>query len=777
MESDRAGYQSLFSATVFDSDQSTITALNVDDLTIASSIDVSGATITGIETGDVIESSNLYYTESRFDSRLATKTTDDLSEGLTNLYFTDLRVQDNTDVKSNTTHRGRTDNPHTVTPAQLGITDIGSGVIISGAERTQIGTNTSNISTNTADISTNTADISTNTADIKTNASDISTNTSNISTNASDITGKVSKSGDTMTGTLTLPRILTTNSSNSTPSEINQTSANTNRSQLNILNEGRGTSAGDWTAIMRIGSVIGARNTGLISWYQYNDANTDNKLGLGVGGVSFESFAIRADDACLVRTKLVAPDIYGSESTGGSLNLHSTSNATKGQIICNDELNVNGNKIVNVGTPTATTDATNKTYVDTEVKTNADAISTNASDISTNTSNISTNTSNISTNTSNISTNTSDITGKVSKSGDTMTGALIAPRINTNNSPFSNPCVIDTATTNSTSTLLRITNTGNSLSAGNWTGQFALGSAGSARNEGTLNWYQVTNGSTSNRIGIGIHSVSYDTFAVRADDYCLVRSNLVAPSIYGSESPSGDLNLYSTSHASKGTIICNDNLNLNSNKITNLATPTATTDATNKSYVDTEVKANADDIKTNADDIKTNAGDISLNAGDIFTNTSNISTNTSNISTNATNITGKVSKSGDTMTGNLSLGTNYLTTAGAFFTSTSNGYLYFPTGGTLNIQNGASASYIYLDDSKTEIKTYQTIRPNANNANDLGTSSYGFKDLFLAGDIYGENIFPQETDYSPTMGDSSARNFTGGVSIGCYFRIGKKCLW
>lgn len=49
---------------------------------------------------------------------------------------------------------------------------------------------------------------------------------------------------------------------------------------------------------------------------------------------------------------------------------------------------------------------------------------TNAANITTNTSNISTNTSNISTNTSNISANTTAITGKVSKSGDTMTGAL-----------------------------------------------------------------------------------------------------------------------------------------------------------------------------------------------------------------------------------------------------------------------------------------------------------------------------------------------------------------
>ena len=77
-----------------------------------------------------------------------------------------------------------------------------------------INTNTSNISTNTSNISTNTSNISTNTSNISTNTSDISTNTSSISINTTDIASnanaiplKVSKSGDTMTGDLTLSGI------------------------------------------------------------------------------------------------------------------------------------------------------------------------------------------------------------------------------------------------------------------------------------------------------------------------------------------------------------------------------------------------------------------------------------------------------------------------------------------------------------------------------------------------------------------------------------------
>ena len=47
--------------------------------------------LTGFDTGDLGEGSNLYYTDARFDTRLGTKDTDDLSEG-SNLYYTDTRV-------------------------------------------------------------------------------------------------------------------------------------------------------------------------------------------------------------------------------------------------------------------------------------------------------------------------------------------------------------------------------------------------------------------------------------------------------------------------------------------------------------------------------------------------------------------------------------------------------------------------------------------------------------------------------------------------------------
>ena len=65
-------------------DASLITNINIDDKT----------------TDNLTEgTSNLYYTDNRFDNRLATKTTDNLTEGTSNLYYTDSRF--NTDLNNN----------------------------------------------------------------------------------------------------------------------------------------------------------------------------------------------------------------------------------------------------------------------------------------------------------------------------------------------------------------------------------------------------------------------------------------------------------------------------------------------------------------------------------------------------------------------------------------------------------------------------------------------------------------------------------------------------
>lgn len=57
-----------------------------------------------LDTDDVAEGTNLYYTDTRFDARLATKTSTDIAEG-GKLFYTEVRVSANTDVAANTAHR------------------------------------------------------------------------------------------------------------------------------------------------------------------------------------------------------------------------------------------------------------------------------------------------------------------------------------------------------------------------------------------------------------------------------------------------------------------------------------------------------------------------------------------------------------------------------------------------------------------------------------------------------------------------------------------------
>jgi hypothetical protein len=55
--------------------------------------------ITSTTTDDIVEGSNLYYTDGRFDNRLDTKTTDNLVEG-SNLYYTDTRYDTRLSTKT-----------------------------------------------------------------------------------------------------------------------------------------------------------------------------------------------------------------------------------------------------------------------------------------------------------------------------------------------------------------------------------------------------------------------------------------------------------------------------------------------------------------------------------------------------------------------------------------------------------------------------------------------------------------------------------------------------
>lgn len=58
------------------------------------------------------------------DSHYGALSTDEVTEGTSNLYYTEGRVSANTNVSANTTHRGQTDNPHSVTKTQVGLGNV-----------------------------------------------------------------------------------------------------------------------------------------------------------------------------------------------------------------------------------------------------------------------------------------------------------------------------------------------------------------------------------------------------------------------------------------------------------------------------------------------------------------------------------------------------------------------------------------------------------------------------------------------------------------------------
>lgn len=65
---------------------SAITTLQGADTTLQNNINAVNTTISGLDTDDITEGSNLYYTSTRFDTAFGNKTTDDLTQGSTNLY-------------------------------------------------------------------------------------------------------------------------------------------------------------------------------------------------------------------------------------------------------------------------------------------------------------------------------------------------------------------------------------------------------------------------------------------------------------------------------------------------------------------------------------------------------------------------------------------------------------------------------------------------------------------------------------------------------------------
>ena len=113
------------------------------------------SSLTSIDTDNVTEgSSNLYYTNARADARIAAATTDDLSEGSTNLYYTDARVatyiSGNRDY-GNITTTGYIAGPATFTIDPAAVGDNTGTVVIAGNLQVDGTTTTINSTTLTVD--------------------------------------------------------------------------------------------------------------------------------------------------------------------------------------------------------------------------------------------------------------------------------------------------------------------------------------------------------------------------------------------------------------------------------------------------------------------------------------------------------------------------------------------------------------------------------------------------------------------------------------------------
>ena len=78
------------------------------DVSFVSSVNGNSGPSVILTTNNIGEGSNLYYTDTRFDNRLSAKTTDDLSEGATNKYFSGKTTDDLSEGSINKYFNGKT---------------------------------------------------------------------------------------------------------------------------------------------------------------------------------------------------------------------------------------------------------------------------------------------------------------------------------------------------------------------------------------------------------------------------------------------------------------------------------------------------------------------------------------------------------------------------------------------------------------------------------------------------------------------------------------------
>ena len=303
-----------------------------------------------------------------------------------------------------------------------------------------IATNASNISTNATNIASNDTDIATNAANIATNVTNISTNQSNISTNATNIatntTDIASNAADIASNDTDISNLQTSVSTNTTDIASNAADISTNSTAISTNASGISTNAAaistNATDIATNSSNI-TTNAANIATNTTNIATNTTDIATNVTDIATNANNIASNDTDIAtNASNISSNATNIATNAANITSNDTDIATNAANIATNTSNISTNEadIIANGNDIATNSSNISTNTS-NISTNTSNISTNTSNISTNTSNISTNTSNITTNTNNISTNTTDIAdlqtdvgNKVSKSGDTMTGAL-----------------------------------------------------------------------------------------------------------------------------------------------------------------------------------------------------------------------------------------------------------------------------------------------------------------------------------------------------------------
>jgi hypothetical protein len=713
--------------------------------------------------------------------------------------------QSESDTLQSVTTRGAT-TTDSITVAGL---TTGGNITVSGTvDGRNVSTDGSQLDSNTSNIASNTSSISTNTSNISTNTSSISTNTGNITTNATAISGKVSKSGDIMTGNLVIDNATLTLDPDSPGTVLNWKESDSN------------TLAGQLRSYSNRGDIYlyynGTKKTEITS--STGSFIPDLKIGAATG-ITSEKLEVTGNIA--VTGTVDGVDIAARDAVLTSTT--STANTNASNVAANTtDIATNTSAIATKAS--ASSVSTNTT----NIATNTSNISTNASDISTNTSaiatkasasSVTTNTTNIATNATDISTNATAITGKVSLTGnETIAGTKsFSSIINANEginivggSIGSGKIILHTNNlmyirggsaglmlqNGDGSAAHQLTSAGNHIFEASGEkmrlvtgGQLLIGHSASyyagtklqvGNTTDSQNGLQITTSTSGYGYvlfgdGTGAdayvgqiaykHSDNTMRFRANATESFIIKNTgidiagniVITGTVDGRDvsndgtqldtntsaisTNTGNISTNTTNIATNTSAIATKasatsvttntaNIATNTSNISSNDTDIATnvtnitsnasniqTNATNISSNNTDITTNASNISTNTSNISTNTGNITSNtnaiatkasSSSVATNTTNIATNTSNITTNTNNIAGKVSKSGDTMTG-------LLTGTTATFTSTVN------LQGILKLGSSTSSGII---SSNTDQNIF--IKPAGSGNLYLGDSGEGF---------------------------------------------------